>query len=238
MDNAIYTALSRQIGLQRDLDAVANNIANLSTTGFRREEVIFAEYLKRTGPHHDSISMVRPTARRIVEDQAVLQPTGAELDFALEGPGYFQIGRGGAIHLTRAGSFSLSPDGRIVTPAGDPLLDLGGAEITVPPGTTNLALATDGTLSADGRPLAQLGAVLPAETGTLRRVGDTLFAVDGDTLPAETATFHQGMLEGSNVSAVTELARLVEVQRRYESTKGFIDREDERIRAVIDTLGR
>ncbi len=237
MDTAAYTALSRQIGLRRELDVVANNIANANTTGFRREDLLFSEFIRSRGPQATSQSMVRADAHRIVPDQATLEMTGGSFDFAIEGDGYFQIDRDGQTYLTRAGHFTPDAEGVLVTPDGDRLLDAGGAPIFVPP-DANVTLAADGTLSADGRPVAQVGLMLPADPATLGRAGDNLLSVDGDLIPADTARLQQGALEGSNVNPITELARLIEIQRRYESTKAFLDREDQRIKTVIQTLGR
>ena len=108
----------------------------------------------------------------------------------------------------------------------------------LPPGTASVALASDGTLSADGAAIAQIGLWQPTDPNDLLHRGGTRFAAPGGVDPAEGAAILQGYLESSNVSPVKEIARMIEVQRAYELGQKFLDREDERIRAVVSTLGR
>lgn len=237
MDSTAYTALSRQIGLRRELDVIANNIANASTTGFRREDLVFSEFVRSAGWNAPSVSMVQADAHRIVQSQGTLEVTGGTFDFAIEGEGFFQIERDGETYLSRAGHFMPDAEGLLVNGDGNRLLDAGGAPVFVPPGV-DVSLGKDGTLSANGRPLGQIGIVMPADPIDLARAGGNLLKAMGDLVPSEGATVHQGMLEASNVNPIGELARLIEVQRRYEANKSFLDREDQRIKSVIQTLGR
>lgn len=237
MDSTSYTSLSRQIGLRRELDVIANNIANASTTGFRREDLVFSEFVRSAGLNAPSVSMVQADAHRIVQSQGTLEVTGGSFDFAIEGEGFFQIERDGETYLSRAGHFMPDAEGLLVNGDGNRLLDAGGAPVFVPPGV-DVSLGKDGTLSANGRPLGQIGIVMPADPIDLARAGGNLLKAEGDLVPADDATVHQGMLEASNVNPIAELARLIEVQRRYEANKSFIEREDQRIKSVIQTLGR
>lgn len=237
MDSAIYTALSRQNGLKAELDIVANNVANASTTGFRREGALFSEFVRATGDTSDSLSMVKLGARNTSFDPGHLAQTGGDFDFAIEGDGFFQIRNGDTPSLSRAGHFMTNAEGQLVNPDGLPLLDGGGTEITIPLGARSVTLASDGTLSADGAPIAQIGLWQPVDPKDLTRIGGNLFTVAGDLEPAE-GQVKQGFLEGSNVNPVNEIARLIEVQRRYESARSFLDKEDQRITSVIQTLGR
>ncbi len=238
MDNAAYVALTRQTGLMREMAAIANNIANLSTTGYRREGTVFAEHVRRTGEGGAPLSMAAALGRYIDDRPGALDPTGGTFDFALDGPGYFQVETAEGLRLTRAGSFTPNAEGELVAPDGARLLDAGGAPVFVPPDARAVTLAPDGTLSADGVPVAQIGAVLPAGAESLIRTAGSRFAAPDGTLPAEGARFLQGVLEGSNVDPMRELVRMVEVQRAYERAQGFLDREDERIRAVLRTFAR
>ena len=237
MDSTAYTALSRQIGLRRELDVIANNIANASTTGFRREDLVFSEFVRSAGLDAPSVSMVQADAHRIVQSQGTLEVTGGTFDLAIEGEGFFQIERDGEAYLSRAGHFMPDAEGLLVNGDGNRLLDAGGAPVFVPPGV-DVSLGKDGTLSANGRPLGQIGIVMPADPIDLARAGGNLLKATGDLVPSEGATVHQGMLEASNVNPIGELARLIEVHRRYEANKSFLDREDQRIKSVIQTLGR
>ena len=237
MDNAGYVTLTRQSGLMRELQAVAHNVANVSTTGFRREGVIFSEYVRGLQGSETALSMARGDARQTWLNQGSLNFTGGQLDLAIEGEGFFRIETDQGERLTRAGHFSIDAQGEIVNHDGYRLLDDGGAPILVPPGA-QLAVARDGTISADGEPVAQLGMVRPEDPSQLSRVAGTLLEARGELLPAEDSVIHQGFLEESNVNPMTEMARLIEVHRAYEAGQKFLDREDERIRAVIQTLGK
>jgi flagellar basal-body rod protein FlgF len=236
MDAAGYTTLNRQSGLMREMGIVANNIANSSTTGFRREGVVFSEYLAALD-QDPSLSMAHASGRHVDLSQSTLSQTGGQFDFAIQGDGFFLIDTPEGERLTRAGNFTPSAEGELVTPDGYRLLDAGGAPIFVPPDAKGLALASDGTLSADGQPLAQVGLWQPSDPLSLRHQTGTMFAA-GEIEPAEGATVLQGMLEDSNVEPVSEIARMITVQRAYELGQKFLDAEDERVRGVIQTLGR
>lgn len=235
MDATGYVGLARQTGLMQEMQVIANNMANAGTTGFRREGVIFAEYVQGQagGP---SLSMAHATGRAVDLAQAGLTQTGGTYDLAIRGAGFFQIATPNGPRLTRAGAFTPDAAGNLVTPQGDALLDDGGSPMAVPPGARRVQIAADGTLSADGAPLGRVGLWLPDDPNSLRHVAGTQFSA-GSLQPA-TATLQQGALEDSNVEPVAEVARMIEVQRAYELGQGFLDHEDERLRGVIQTLGR
>jgi flagellar basal-body rod protein FlgF len=235
MDAAGYATLNRQSGLMREMGVVANNIANASTTGFRREGVVFSEYVAALG-QDPSLSMAHASGRHVDLSQATLAQTGGSFDFAIQGEGFFLIETPQGERLTRAGSFTPNAEGELVTPDGHRLLDAGGAPVFVPP-DAKVALARDGTLSANGAPVAQIGLWRPVDPLALRHQSGTLFD-GGEVEPVETATVLQGMLEESNVQPVSEIARMIEVQRAYELGQKFLDAEDERVRGVIQALGR
>lgn len=236
MDAAGYTTLNRQSGLMREMAMVANNIANASTTGFRREGVIFSEFVVAMDSD-PSLSMAHASGRHVDLSQATVSQTGGSFDFAIQGPGFFLVQTPEGERLTRAGSFTPSAEGELVTQDGFPLLDAGGAPVFVPPDAKGVALAGDGTLSANGQPIAQLGLWQSADPMALRHQSGTLFSAD--TLePVEGGMILQGMLEDSNVEPVSEITRMITVQRAYELGQKFLDAEDERVRGVIQTLGR
>lgn len=235
MDNSGYTTLTRQSGLMRELQVLANNIANSATTGFRSEGVIFSEYVKdvSNGP---SLSMAQANARKTSMEQGALTSTGGNFDFAIEGDGFFLVQTPAGERLTRAGSFSLSPAGDLVTHDGNPVLDAGGATIFIPPDALDFAVAGDGTISADGRPIGQLGVVRPLDTTQMRREDGVMFNSGAGYVPDDTSRVVQGFVENSNVNPVLEIARLVEVQRAYEMGQSFIETENERVRTAIQTF--
>ena len=150
MDLAGYVALTRASGLAKELQSVANNIANLSTTGYRREGVIFAEEVRALPLEGGSVAMTAARARYTDKLQGSLEETGGSLDLAIEGDGYFTVMTPQGERLTRAGAFTRNADGMIVNMDGHPLLDEGGGEITIPFEAKAIAVASDGTLSVDG----------------------------------------------------------------------------------------
>jgi len=238
MDNPGYTTLTRQSGLLSEMQVLAHNIANLSTTGFRREGVVFSEYVRQLDRQEEPLSMAAARAHQTYLTQGALTQTGGTLDLAIEGEGFFLVETPQGERLTRAGHFSTNAAGEMVNPDGHRLLDIGGSPVFVPAGAAQIAIARDGTVSADGQPLAQIGLMRPEDPSQLRRAAGTLHEVTGPLVPVEDAVLLQGFLEDSNVNPISEMARLIEVQRAYESGQKFLDREDERIRNVVQTLGR
>jgi flagellar basal-body rod protein FlgF len=238
MDNGVYTALNRQSGLMAEMRVIANNMANISTTGFRSRGVLFAEHIAATGPGDPSLSMASAEGRLVSLVQGALSRTGGAFDLAIEGDGFFLIETPQGNRLTRAGSFMPSAEGELVTPDGMRLLDAGGAPLSVPSGVGQIAIGHDGTVSADGNPVAQIGLWAPSDPTGLIADGATRFEVPQGVEPLDGGKVFQGFLEGSNVEAVSEIARMIEVQRAYELGQGFLDSEDRRIRSVVESMGR
>jgi len=235
MDSTGYITLSRQSGLQREMQVVANNIANASTTGFRAEGMIFSEYVKPV-ERGASLSMGQGNIGKTSFEQGGLRETGSTFDFAIEGDGYFVIQTPMGDRLSRAGAFSPDAEGQLVTPDGFPVLDAGRAPLFVPAGAGTLAVSSDGTLSMDGAPLGQMAIVRPIEPLSMIREDGVMFRADAGDEPADDARVLQGFIEGSNVNPLLELSRMIEVQRAYEMGQSFLQTEDERIRAAVKTL--
>lgn len=238
MDNSIYAALNRQSGLMKEMRLVANNIANSATAGFRREGVVFSEYVAAVGQDAPSLSMASAHGRLIDLKQGGMTVTNGVFDFAIEGDGFFQVDSEAGRYLTRAGSFLTSPEGELMAPDGARLLDEGGAPIVLPPGAEQVSMASDGTLSINGEPVARVGVFAPADPKELRHHSGTRFSFAGEPETVENARLLQGALEDSNVEPIREVARMIEVQRAYEMGQNFLERENERIRSVISTLSR
>lgn len=234
MEHAGYTTLSRQRGLAREMQIVANNIANAATTGFRAEGLIFSEYVQGVD-NGASLSMGQGNVRSTSFDQGTLTQTGGTYDFAIEGDGFFLVETPEGERLTRAGAFSPSAAGELVTPDGLRVLDAGGAPLFVPPGT-QITVAADGTLSADGQPLGQIGLVRPLDPSDMIRESGVLFRTEAGFEPAETARVVQGFIENSNVNSILELTRMIEVQRAYELGQSFLESEDERVRTALKSI--
>lgn len=234
MENTGYITITRQSGLAREMQVVANNIANSATTGFRAEGVIFSEYIQPVD-RGASLSMGQGNVRNTSFNQGGLTQTRGTFDLAIEGDGYFLVETPGGERLTRAGAFTPNAEGELVTYDGYRVLDAGGAPLFVPAGT-DIAVAGDGTLSADGAPLGQVALVAPNDTMDMIREDGVMFRADGGYEPAQNARILQGFVEDSNVNAIGQLARMIEVQRAYEMGQKFLEREDERVRTAMKTL--
>lgn len=237
MDNPVYVAISRQAGLFKELQTVANNMANISTTGFRREGVVFAEMLAVVPAEGGSLAMTAARARYTDDLQGGLTQTGGTFDLAIEGEGFMAVMTPMGERLTRAGAFARSASGEVVTMEGYPLLDTGKSPVFVPGDAVSIGIGADGTVSADGAPVAQVGLFDVESPEFLVREDGVRFRADAETIPADSARLRQGFVEASNVDPVAEMARMIEVQRAYDAGQNFLDREDERIRAVVRTLG-
>ncbi|MEX0351078.1 MAG: flagellar hook-basal body complex protein [Paracoccaceae bacterium] len=237
MDTAGYAALSRQVGLRNEIRVVANNIANLSTAGYRQEGVVFSEFVKDTSGHA-SVSMSRGEVRNTSFAQGLLTQTGGRLDFAIEGDGFFLVETLSGERLTRAGGFSANAQGDLVNAEGHRVLDPGGAPVFIPPDAASLSVSADGTISADGQSVGQIGVFAPIDRNDLIREGGVMFEAPAGFEPAESARVLHGFVEGSNVNAVGQMARMVEVQRAYELGQSFLDAEDKRIREAVKALLR
>lgn len=238
MDNATYATLTRQSGLRQELQVIAHNIANAATDGFQKEGLIFSEHVQRLEGPDTSLSMARAHARMIDRSQGQLTLTGGTFDLAIEGDGYFMVETPEGNRLTRAGAFFPNAEGLLGTSDGALVLDPGGVPIFIPPGLRDIQVGRDGSISGDGQPLGQVGVFDPVDGAGMTRAGGVRFNVDGEVIAQETPALAQGFLESSNVDPVLEVARLIEVQRAYERSRDILSTEDERIRAVLQTLGQ
>ncbi len=235
MDAAGYVTLSRQSGLMREMRIVANNIANAATTGYRQEGLIFSEFVK-SAPDQASLSMSQARVSNTSMEQGALTQTNGTFDFAIEGDGFFMVETPAGERLTRAGNFSPNADGDLVTMDGYRVLDSGGAPVFVPPGVAAISVAADGTLSADGQLLSQIGIYQPVDHLDMVREDGVMFRTDGGVDPAENATVLQGFVEGANVNPILQVSRMIEIQRAYEMGQSFLETEDQRIRNAVKTL--
>lgn len=234
MSNAIYAALARQSGLMTEMQVVANNLANSSTTGYKSDRAIFAEFVAGTRNNLADLSMGTLAGHEFDLEQGGLRFTNGSFDLAIQGEGYFLIETPQGERLTRAGHFQLNAESELITDTGFRVLNAGGGAIQIPEEATNVSIAGDGTISFDGQIIDQVGVVQP--DGQLSRAGDAMFAAEEGFQPVEEPRVVQGALEQSNVSPVLEIARMIEVQRAYEAGQALIEREDDRIAKFISTL--
>jgi flagellar basal-body rod protein FlgF len=157
------------------------------------------------------------------------------MDVAIEGDGFFLVDVNGQTQLTRAGNFMTDENGRLITVDGNAVLDNAEGEIQIPLEAGELSIALDGTLSGNGVELGRLG-VVTADPNTLSRQGNNNWVAENGFEPLEEARVLQGFLEDSNVEPVSEIARMIEVQRFYDAGQKILEMEDSRIKQVITTI--
>ena len=223
------------------MDVVANNMANINTTGFKGEQMLFEEYLMPVASDNDfswsdqQLSFTQDWGTMHDLTGGAMVQTGNPLDVALNGDGFLSVMTADGERWTKAGSLQIDAQGRLVTLDGHPVLS-GGSEIQFEPEETEIVIGSDGTISTDAGIKGQLQIVEFANPQELTREGNNLFA--GGTPAAATSTkVMQGFIERSNVSGVTEMSEMVRVTRAYESLASLMQRQDELRRAAIQRLG-
>ncbi|GAA4009861.1 flagellar basal-body rod protein FlgF [Sphingomonas swuensis] len=243
MDIPAYVLLSHDTALRRRMDVVANNLANVSTTGFKREQPMFEETLRRsegTDAAARDVSFVLDFGAIHDTAEGAFTTTGNPLDLAIEGPGYLSVGLpDGSTAFTRAGNLAILEDGRIVTPAGLPVLGDNGQPVTVPPEAQGrLRIGRDGSVDGPDGPLGRLGITVFADERSVTPRGDGLFNGNGGRLLAPTETrLRSGGLEASNVQPVAETTAMIQILRAYQSSQRMGDALNDLRRTAIQRLG-
>ncbi|QQQ18345.1 flagellar basal-body rod protein FlgF [Brevundimonas vitis] len=243
MENAAYIGLSRQMTLRRELDIVANNIANADTTGFKVEQLMVGTEVgarARNDNVRPSVSFVMDTGVGRDYGQGALQQTGRTLDFAIEGEGaFFSLQDGAGEAYTRDGAFTLDPEGRLTTQGGLPVLADGG-EIILDPALGAVSVSPDGSISQNGQPVGRLSVVRFETLSVLEKGGDGLYRNTSNAQPMEAtdARVRQGMLEGSNVNPILEITNLIEISRAYERITKLIEQSTDLSKRAVERLGR
>ncbi|AWI86138.1 flagellar basal-body rod protein FlgF (plasmid) [Alloyangia pacifica] len=236
MDNSIYVALSRLTALERQMDVTSNNIANANSTGFKAERVLFETYLQQDDAAlaGDGTNYVLDRGSYVDNSSGAIMPTGNALDLALSGEGWFAYQTAqGQTAFGRDGAFVLDAEGRVITASGAQVLDAGGAPMVLPPAqASTVSISNDGVISdAEGAVLGQIGVFTLPDRQSLGRSGGGMFVPqdgNGGLLPDESGTqIIQGAVEMSNVQAVTEVTRLIEIQQAYQQSLNLVQSDDE-----------
>jgi flagellar basal-body rod protein FlgF len=223
MDSGFYAACTGLISRTEALETIANNLANVSTAGFRARHNIFSSVLASstnaslTTLNQDANDYGILSATRLDNTQGALEKTGNELDVAIEGPGYFAVQTPTGPAYTRGGSFHVLPQGQLVTASGDPVLgDTGPITIIGTP----LSISADGTISVKGALAGRLKVVEFSPTTELQSEGANYFTAPTNSAIASTkSNVRQGMLESSNVNPVTSVVEMITAQREVETMR-------------------
>jgi len=242
MENAQLIGLSRQAALRRQLDVIANNLANVNTAGFKGGDLLFEEYLMpvagASGFRGDdrTLSYVQDGRPQNNFDPGSIVASGNPFDLAIDGDAFFVLGAPDGDLYSRAGTFRLDADGTLVSGEGHPVLgDAGPIRFTA--AETDIHIAGDGSVSSSAGSKGRLRLVRFDQPDLLERAGGTAFA-GGEPLPATGSRVVQGAVEQSNVRAVIEITRLIDVTRAYTSLARTLADANQLTSDSIDQLGR
>lgn len=238
METASYIALSHQVALRDEMAVIANNIANIGTPGFRREGLVFAEYLarpNRPAPRMETLSYVSEQGIARNTMPGAIEETGGALDVAIAGDAMFVVETPQGQRYTRSGHFRLDPAGQIITQAGHAVLGDAGP-LTIPPDASEIMIAEDGTVSTDQGVVGRLQLVQFEDDRQLQKAGNGLYRTTAVAGPALDATVIQGSVERANVQPVLEITRMIEILRLYQNNQNLIKMEHERQQRVIEAL--
>lgn len=245
MPNTIFAGLSQQIAVERQMEIVSNNIANASTPGYRAQHIVFSEYLKGSNNKVDTdagdkLSLVLDYGHYQSNLQGSIKQTGNPLNVALEGPGYIGVQSDNGIVFTRAGNFKLNGFGELVTSHGNKVAGVGGGTLTIPKEAQDIKISQDGSISTEQGDVGKLMISEFENEQELEAIGHGLYrAKEGDEGTAATETIAiQGAIEGSNVEAVVEITRMIDILRSYQRTQRMMQTEHERERNMIQRLSR
>ncbi|MBC7905144.1 MAG: flagellar basal-body rod protein FlgF [Rhodospirillaceae bacterium] len=240
METTSYIALSRQSALWRQLDVVANNMANANTPAYKGEQMMFREFLM------DTRSSDRATGTKLsyVQDVGVLRDTREgpltktdnPLDVGIHGEGYYEIETQAGMRYTRNGHFRMDEAGMLVNSQGFAVMDTADNPIIFAPNETRIEIAGDGTVSTENGTVAQLKVVRFANEQSMRKTGDSLYESSDEPEVVQRPQVVQGMMEESNVQPVIEITKMTELLRQYQAAQQMIDKEHERQMKTIEAL--
>ncbi len=240
MENTSYIALSRQNALWRQMDVIANNMANANTPAYKGEQMMFREFLV------DTRSSTRATGTKLsfVQDMGLLRDTREgpltktdnPLDVGIHGDGYFQIETQAGMRYTRNGHFRLDQSGMLVNSQGFAVMDRNDNPIIFAPNETRIEIAGDGTVSTENGVVANLKVVRFANQQNLRKAGDGLYETTDQAELVQRPQVVQGMMEESNVQPVVEITKMTELLRQYQAAQQMIEKEHDRTMKAIETL--
>jgi flagellar basal-body rod protein FlgF len=247
MDNTILVGLSRQVALGRELDVVANNIANINTTGFKADGSIFEEYLSPTARTNVNGKVSYVNDRGTWRDlrQGALEHTGSPLDVAIDGKGFFVVQTPRGERYTRNGAMQIGPNGNLMTTDGLPILGDGGP-ITLQPNDRAISINANGTLSVRSgtsnidsvRGKLRIVTFDASQSMRLSKDGGGSFAAPAGVTPQpDTASrVIQGAVEKSNVRSVVEISRMIEITRTYTQIAAMLQQQSDMRNSAVDKL--
>ena len=248
MENTLLIGLSRQVLLERQLDVVANNVANVNTTGYKADSTLFEEFLK-SGAHEDnflgkdrSVSYVQDRATFRDFSQGAAEQTKNPLDLLIDGGGFLVVQPAGGERYTRDGGLQLNNTGQLVTAGGNPVLGASGPTV-LQPTDHDINVSPDGTItvlegsSRTDSIRGKLRLVSFTEAQKLLKEGSNLYSSgEGAPQPDTKSMLRQGFIEKSNVNAVAEMSRMIEVTRAYTQISALLQQQSDLHKNAIQAL--
>ena len=241
MENAQLISLSRQIALQHQMDVVANNMANITTTGFKASDLMFEDFLMPVAKDNDFGGLDRNLHYTqdwsTVHDMSVgaIEQTGNPLDVALLGEGFLSVETPDGPRYSRNGALTIDASGVLVDLNGNPVLSESG-QVKFDDSDADITIASDGTITTSNGGKGKLALSEFVDPQILAREGDNYFSGPVGDKPVATRIL-QGSIERSNVSGVTELTTMIRVQRAYQSLASLMQRQDELRTSAVQRLG-
>ena len=237
MGTPALIGLSRQMLMKRQLSVIANNIANVSTVGFKSENLLFAEHLAKAGKS-EPVSFVRSTGSVRDRSMGKLIDTTNPLDLAIQGNGYFAVETPFGTRYTRNGHFQMNELHQIITSDGHPLLSDNERPITLRPGEQEITISRSGQVSSASGKIGKIELHRFADENALIRMENGLYRSELPPEEAKTSEVLQGKLEQSNVEPISEITKMISLARAYESASKLIQGENDRKRRAIQALTR
>ena len=245
MDNTKYVALSRQMGLWKQMDIVSNNMANMNTSGYKQDGAVFSSYIVKTqnAAGFGKVPVFFTQDYGVFKDfqEGIFQETGNQLVVGIQGEGFFAIETPRGELYTRKGQFALDYEGKIVTKEGDVLLSENNEPFFLAPGEKEISISESGEVSTENGSIGRIKIVNFADNQKLEKVGGTMFAnTAGNLMTSGTAGVRvmQRMVEKSNVEPIVEMSKMIKLQRSYEYVQQMIDEEHERVSNTISTYAQ
>lgn len=238
MQDSLYVALSSQLALEKRLSTIADNVANMSTVGFRATGVKFEDLISGLGSK--SVSFASSGDTYLSGAAGSLRETGNPFDFAIQGDAWFAIETPAGMVMTRDGRFTMLETGDLVTHQGFPVLDAGGAPLQLDPMNGPPDAGADGMLRQNGNIVGAIGLFTFNPGQNFVRYGNSGIVPAGEPEPVVDRIdvgLTQGFLEESNVNPVLEMSRLIMVQRAFESSAALISDAETSLEDAIKSLG-
>jgi len=236
MENSIYVALSHQMALKRQMEIIANNIANQNTTAFKGESPMFQEYLLPTSGGK-TVSYVQDYGIFRDTSEGTLTRTSTPTDMAINGEAFFVIETPLGERYTRNGNFRIDAEGQLVTSVGDFVLDDSDEKIELDPNLSNFTISRDGFLNNVDGDTVKLKLVNFENQQQMRKVAAGVYTSNAEAIEPENAQVVQYMLEASNVQPITEMTNMIYVHRAYESSQKLMQTDHDLQTKMLGKLG-